>query len=131
MTETNEGYQKLQVISDWTTRIELGGKPLDFNKYYDIKTPKGRSFEGCRVYSSTHHTEGYGGMSEDSTIIIPFFEADGLEAILQSGFLMRVNEKVTSKKHAKKSKKERRDKIQRLYEERNELDREITELESQ
>jgi len=130
-TKGNDGYQELQVISDWTTRIELGGKPLDFNKYYDIKTPKGQSYEGCRVYSSTHHHRGMGGMSEDSTEIIPFFEAGGLEAKLQGGFLMRVNERVTAQKHAERAEKERKEKLQRLYKKRDELNMEITDSESQ
>lgn len=30
-TEQNQKeYQELQVIGDWTTRIELSGEPLDF-----------------------------------------------------------------------------------------------------
>lgn len=131
MAKNNEGYQKLQIIDDWTTRIKLGSKPLDFDKYYDIKTLKGQSFEGCRVYSSTHHYSGTGGMDESSTTITPFFEAGGLEAKLQSGFLMRVNQKVTSQKHAEKTEKERKKKLQRLYQERDELNREINDSESQ
>ncbi len=126
--KNQEGYQRLVVVSDWTTRIELGGQPLDFEKYYDIKLPSGQTYEGCRVHSSTHHTRGMGGMSESSTEIIPFFDAAGLEAKLKSGYLMRINPEVTAQELKKKLAKERQEKLQELSQKRNELHKQISKL---
>jgi len=123
-----EDYQKLKVIPGWTTQIKLGGKPLDFDKYYDIKAPTGQSFEGCKVYKKTYEHRGYGGMSEDSTTINPFFEANGLEIRLQTDFLMRINEKVTAERQAEKATQEKAQRIKELSTERERLDREISDL---
>jgi len=124
------GYLELQVISDWTTRIELGGKPLDFDKYYDVKTKAGHSFEGCRVYSDVSHYQGMGGMDESHTTITPFFEAQGLEMKLKSGYLMRVNEDVTGMKKAEKKLERKRAELEELYKQRDEANEKISELEA-
>jgi len=129
----DEGYKKLHITrARWCTefflvspeqRLETSTsakldnyEQLDFNQFYDIKTSPEKSFESCRVY--------YLSDSEDG-----FFEAAGLEIKLKSGFLMKVNKKVTSQKNAEKAEKERQDKLQDLYQTRKELDTQINNLE--
>ncbi len=140
------GYKELQISNvNWCTQFFLvnPGKKLpedyrkldkypelDFGKCYDIKTLDGQVFEGSRVYCRTHRHQGSGGMSEDSSSSIGFFQAGGLEAVLDSGFLMRVNEGVTKQMQTKKKEGERKEKLERLYEERKILDNQIKELES-
>jgi hypothetical protein len=101
---------------------------LDFSKYYDIRTQDGQVFEGSRVYCHTSESRGMGGMSESSSFSIGFFQAGSLEATLNSGFLMKVNEKVTRQMQARKKEKERKEKLQRLSEQRKELNKQIREL---
>ena len=53
----------------------------------------------------------------------------GVESKLQSGFLMRVNNKVTLEQQTIKAKMARSEKIKYLYEQRDELNRQINSLE--
>ena len=98
----------------------------DFDKYYDIKTLKGQEFEGCRVYKQTDHDRS---MGDPSTTITPFFEANGLESKLQSGFLMRVNKKVTEKKIAEEKAKAKKEMLKILYETQQKLNENIKGIE--
>ncbi len=144
--EENQEYKELQITNvNWCTQFFLvnpGEKlpeeyrkldkypELNFSKYYDIKTPDGQVFEGSKVYCHTSHTRGSGGMSESSSSSTGFFQAGSLEATLNSGFLMRVNERVTEQMQAKRREEERKEKLQRLYKQRSELDEQIKGLES-
>ena len=137
-------YRELQITNArWSTEFFLvtpGEKlntsqldkysKLDFNKYYDIQTSPEQSFEECRVYCQTNMHQGMGGMSESSSSSVGFFEAAGLEAKLQSGFLMKINKKVTTQKNAEKEEKERQEKLQELYQKRAKLNKDISKLES-
>ena len=70
-------FKELRIKDNWTTEITLGGEPLDYSKYYDIKLPQGSILQGCRIWYHTHTHEGRGGMDESYTTITPFFEANG------------------------------------------------------
>jgi len=93
--EENKGYQELQIFDDWSTRFELGGKPLDFTKHYDIITLNGLVYKNCavRCLICSHRILDriLGGMKSWTTRI-PYFETDGLDIMLQSGFLMKISE---------------------------------------
>ena len=121
-------FTPLKIISDWTTRIELNGKSLDFSQYYDIKTPKGKLFTGCKIIANINHHPGMGGMDRSHTTIIPTFKADDLIIQLQSGFLMQINEQVTKKKYIEKMEKIKQTKLQRLSKEKDEIDKKINYL---
>jgi hypothetical protein len=148
----DRGYKKLQISNvNWCTQFFLVNPEenlpgdsnelykelsthrypeVDFSKCYDIKTEDGQVFEGSRVYCHTSRHEGSGGMDESSSSSIGFFQAGTLEAILNSGFLMRVNEEATRRMQAQKDRKDRKEKLQGLYEQRKELNEEIKKLES-
>jgi len=102
---------------------------IDFNKCYDIITHEKQYFNGCNLrYDLCHVSMGVMG---SVTSINGFFQAGSLEATLKSGFLMKVNDKVTKQMQAKKREEERKEKLERLYEKRSELDKQIKGLESQ
>ena len=121
-------YGTLKIENDWSTRFKLGKISLDFDKFYDVKLPDGRTFEGCEVYCHTDYHHGSGGMSESSSSSVGFFKASGLEIKLNSGMMLRVNEKVTSQKNAEEAKKQKQDELRYFYQQKNTLNKKISRL---
>ncbi|MGD9275835.1 MAG: hypothetical protein PVJ67_01555 [Candidatus Pacearchaeota archaeon] len=113
---SQKNYQELQIDSN----LKLGGLPLDFEKFYDIKTPEGKIFIRGNIYSE-EYLNRYGRWRE----AIHFFRSsDGLDIRLQSGLLMRVNQKMTNQREEER----RLSELARLHKQRKEIRKKIGSL---
>lgn len=101
---------------------------LDKEAWYDIMSPDGKEFVGCRINIITHSHQGRGGMDESSSSSQAFFETDGLTIELKSGYLMRVNEIVTARQKKMARQKEIDKKLGKLCRDKKKIDDEIAKL---
>jgi len=96
---------------------------IDFDSRYDIKTPDGEVFEGCKIYFRYVHS----GSEHGELCPVPRFVHKSLDGKLTEAFLVRMNAKSVEKK-AREEEKEKRRKLRELYQDRRDLDRGIKKL---
>ncbi len=107
--------------------LKLRASDLNQKKCYDIKLPNGKEFVGCTVEIRTEPCEGKGA-DERGTHYSAFFHHEGLTIELEPVHLVRVNKSATADRMKKEKRRENREELETLLEQRKNLDAKIARL---